>query len=620
VLRIASLFVAFTLVFSQAFDGQVAKPEVVKVEPPNWWADYTLNPVTVLIRGRGLSDAQLTATGGLTTNHIRVNGAGTYLFADVSIQAGAKAGAYPLQIKTAGGSATVPFRIDAPLPPEGRFAGFSPDDVIYLIMPDRFANGDPSNDNPKISKGLFDRSNSYFYHGGDLQGVIDHLPYLKSFGVTALWLTPVYDNVNEPNMAQAVGGKPRADYHGYGAVDYYGIEEHFGTFDLLRKLVDEAHRMGLKVIQDQVANHVSPYHPWVADPPTPSWFHGNRAHHMNETFEIWNLIDPHASEALRTAVLDGWFQDVLPDMNQDDPEAARYEIQNALWWVGTAGFDGIRQDTLPYVPRGFWTKWSAALKQQYSSLRAVGEVFDGNPALPSYFQSGCQGRDGVDVGVDTVFDFPAYFSIRDAFARGKDLEQVAKTLGDDRLYCHPEMLVTFLGNHDVQRFMNEPGATPDGLKLAFTFLLTARGTPTIYYGDEIGMKGGEDPDNRRDFPGGWREDRRNAFTASGRTAEESEMFNYVQKLTALRSELQPLRRGEMRNLTVSKQAWVYLRRSPAGTVIVALNNGTGAVSIPVRFDSDKQFHSRLGLSGDLIFQAGQAIIHLPGRKAEIWAE
>jgi neopullulanase len=249
VLRIASLFVAFTLVFSQAFNGQVAKPEVVKVEPPNWWADYTLNPVTVLIRGRGLSDAQLTATGGLTTNHIRVNGAGTYLSADVSIQAGAKPGAYPLQIKTAGGSATVPFRIDAPLPPEGRFGGFSPNDVIYLIMPDRFANGDPSNDNPKISKGLFDRSNSYFYHGGDLQGVIDHLPYLKSFGVTALWLTPVYDNVNEPNMAQAVGGKPRADYHGYGAVDYYGIEEHFGTFDLLRKLVDEAHRMGLKVIQ-----------------------------------------------------------------------------------------------------------------------------------------------------------------------------------------------------------------------------------------------------------------------------------------------------------------------------------------------------------------------------------
>jgi glycosidase len=617
-MRTAVLFILCGLAPSQTPNGQATKPEVIKVEPPNWWANHTLNPVRLLIRGRGLSNAQVTAASGLTTDHIWVNGAGTYLFADVKIPADAKPGSYPLQIKTIEGTATVPFRIDAPLSPEGRFAGFSPDDVIYLIMPDRFANGDPSNDNPEISKGLFDRNNSHFYHGGDLQGVINHLPYLKSLGITTLWLTPVYDNVNGPNVVQAIGGKSIADYHGYGAVDYYGIEEHFGTFDLLRKLVDEAHRMGLKVIQDQVANHVSPYHPWVADSPTPSWFHGNRAHHVNETFEIWDLIDPHASEALRTAVLDGWFQDVLPDMNQDDPEAARYEIQNALWWVGVAGFDGIRQDTLPYVPRSFWTKWSAALKQQHPSLQAVGEVFDSNPAIPSYFQSGCRGKDGVDAGVDTVFDFPAYFSIRDAFARGNDLQQIAKTLGNDRLYCHPETLVTFLGNHDVQRFMNESGATVDGLKLAFTFLLTARGTPTIYYGDEIGMKGGEDPDNRHDFPGGWREDKRSAFTASGRTAEESEIFDYVGKLAALRRELQPLRRGEMMNLTVTKQAWVYLRKTGPGTVIVALNNGTDAADIPVRFGANEQFHSRLGVTGDLAFHGGQVTIHLPPRKAEIW--
>ena len=597
-----------------------ASPSVSKVEPPNWWPGHTLNPVRLLIRGTDLRGATVSAPGGLQAANVRANDKGSYLFVDVRIDRGLQPGSYPLRIHTAHGDTTAPFSLAAPLLPAGRFQGFSSDDVIYLIMPDRFANGDPSNDDPAISKGLFDRKNPHSYHGGDLQGVIDHLPYLKALGVTALWLTPVYDNTNEPNRQQAVGGRPISDYHGYGTVDYYGIEEHFGTFELLRRLVDQAHALGLKVIQDQVANHVGPGHPWAADPPAPDWFHGTAAHHINEAWQIWTLPDPHASAALKTSVTEGWFADVLPDMNQENNDVAQYEVQNALWWVGTAGFDGIRQDTLPYVGRRFWRDWSAALKRQYPSLRAVGEVFDGDPAIPSFFQGGAARNDGIDTGVDSVFDFPIFFNIRDVFAKGADLDTIPKTLAKDRLYAHPERLVTFLGNHDVARYMSEQGATVENLKLAWTFLFTLRGIPSLYYGDELGMTGDADPENRRDFPGGWKDDTRNAFDAGGRTADENAVFNHVQKLLAIRAATEALRRGTMTDLAVTSHAWVYARESGSAAAIIAINNGAEAADLEVPWKKNGTYKAQLGVTPDLIVSAGFGKVHLAGHSAEIYIE
>ena len=590
------------------------------MEPPNWWTGHSLNPVRLLIHGSALRGATVIAPAGLTASRVSVNSAGTYLFVDIGIARNAKPGAYPLQIRTGEGIASAPFRIDAPLPSQGRFQGFSPDDVIYLIMIDRFADGDPSNDDPAISRGLFDRSKPRYYHGGDLQGIIDHLPYLKSLGVTAIWMTPVYDNTNKPNVRQAVNGEPIADYHGYGATDYYGVEEHFGTLRLLRTLVDDAHRLGIKVIQDQVANHVGPDHPWVADPPNPTWFHGTAAQHINETWQIWTLPDPHASVTLKRDVVDGWFVDKLPDLNQEDPDVAQYEIQNALWWIGEAGFDAIRQDTLPYVPRTFWHDWSAALKRQYPKLRAVGEVFDPDPAVPSFFQGGVKRSDGIDSGIDSVFDFPTFFNIRDVFANGGAVDTVSKTLAKDRFYPNASVLITFLGNHDVPRFMHEQGATVDRLKLAFTFLMTVRGTPCIYYGDEIAMQGGNDPDNRHDFPGGWKGDPRSAFEALGRTAQESSVFDYVQKLAQLRAKLEPLRRGKLVDLAVTEKTWTFARESPAGTVIVAMNNGADPADIAIPYSSDAFFMSQLGVAADFTIHAGTGAVRLPPHSAEIYVK
>ncbi len=595
-----------------------AKPIVTKVEPPNWWTGYSLNPVRVLVYGTGLSGATVTPAPGLRVGSVATSDNGTYLFVSVTIPPATSAGDYPFQIRTRSGAVTAPFRVDTPLAPAGRFQGFSPDDVIYLIMPDRFANGDTSNDDPSISHGLYNRQDPHSYHGGDLQGVIDHLSYLKDLGVTALWLTPVYDNNNHLTGDPYSSGKLITDYHGYGAVDYYGIEEHFGNLALLRKLVNDAHAMGIKVIQDQVANHVGPTHPWVNDPPTPTWFHGTASHHLKETFNLWDLIDPHASRELVRPVLEGWFADILPDLNQEDPEVAKYEIQNALWWIGTIGFDGIRQDTLPYVAKPFWAQWSAALKQQYPKLRVVGEVMDPNPVITSSFQAGGK-KDGLNTGIDTVFDYPAYYSLRNAFARGGTLDTLIKTLASDRLYPNAASLVTIFGDHDVPRFLSEPKATVQSLKLAITFVLTARGTPVIYYGDEVGMKGGEDPDNRRDFPGGWAGDSHNAFSKEGRTAQESEIFNFFRKLTHLRQNLEPLRRGEMISLAETSQTWVYARRGKSGTVVVALNNGADAADMTIRIGGQNDvFRSLLGTTDNLVLRDGTGSIHLATLSAEIY--
>jgi len=560
--------------------AKVPGPEVVKVEPPSWWPGHSTNPVRLLVRGRNLAGAQVVEAGaGLQTGPVKVSEAGTYLFVDVTIDPKAAPGPRRIRVKTAGGTAAIPLELLAPLPRAGRFQGFSPDDAMYLLMPDRFADGDPSNDDPAVSKGLFDRTKGRYYHGGDLRGVIQHLPYLKDLGVTALWLNPWYDNVNHLNALETYDHQAITDYHGYGATDFYAVDEHLGDLATLRELVDAAHALGIKIIQDQVANHSGPYHPWVTDSPTPTWYNGTAALHLANTWQTWTLQDPHSTPAMRKATLEGWFLDILPDLDQDDPEVARYITQNTLWWVGVSGLDGIRQDTLPYVPRAFWREWMAAIKKEYPDLRVVGEMFDADPALVSFFQGGVRRYDGIDSGVDTLFDFPVYFKLREAFARGGSLREVAMMLARDYLYPDPSVLVTFLGLHDVARFASEPGASVARLKAAFTFLLTARGTPLLYYGDEIAMPGGNDPDNRRDFPGGWRDDPRNAFEAAGRTAEEEAVFEHVRRLLRLRQETAALRRGRTVNLSVADKTWVYARVLDGRAAVVALNTGETEATI-----------------------------------------
>ena len=577
-------------------------PAVTKVEPPNWWAGHSVNPVRVLVRGQNLGGARVeavshtpaTAAGlgrgvGVSPGLIRTNERGTYLFLDLHVEPGARPGRRSVRLRTAAGAADFNFDIVEPLPRQGRFQGFTTDDVIYFIMPDRFSDGDRSNNNPAKSPGLLDRTKGRYYHGGDLQGVIDRLPYLKDLGVTALWLNPVYDNtdrLDEREMYPEVKDGPRRPttaYHGYGAIDFYGVEERYGDLAKLRELVDKAHALGLKVIQDQIANHTSPYHPWAADRPTPTWFYGTVENHLSNNWQKWTTMDPHASEETRRRNLEGWFIDILPDLNQDDEEVRRYLIQNTLWWLGTVGFDAIRMDTLPHVPRHFWRDWSAAIKREYPHVNVLGELFDGDPALLAYFQRGRAGHDGIDPGIDTLYDFALFYAVRDSFAKGQSVRKLAQALSHDWLYPDPRVLVPFLGVHDMERFMNEPGATVEGLKLAQAFIMTTRGTPLLYYGDELAMRGAGDPDNRRDFPGGFPGDPRDAFTKEGRTAEENDVFNHLRLLARRRAELAPLRRGTLRHVYDEEQQTVFARTHAGETVFLAFNNDTKPATVVFRF-------------------------------------
>jgi glycosidase len=604
-------------------------PEVLKVEPPNWWAGHSINPVRVMIRGRNLAGARIEASGrGLKTRLTKINPPGTYVFVDVLIDANAKPGTRALRITTPSGKTETSFEISAPLPTQGRFQGFNTDDVIYLIMPDRFSDGDSSNNDPPQSPGLYNRSKTRYYHGGDFQGVINRLPYLKSLGVTALWLTPWYDNVNHLNEREqypdASGGQkqPITDYHGYGAVDFYGVEEHFGSLSKLRELVDAAHRVGIKVIQDQVANHSGPYHPWADDSPAPTWYNGTKERHLANTFQTWVLHDPHPVAQLKRETLEGWFIDILPDLNQNEEQTARYIIQNTLWWIGVTGIDAIRQDTWQYVPNRFWRTWMAAIKRQYPKLNVVGEVLDGDVAHCSFYQGGRVRFDGVDTGLDTLFDFPLLYTLRRAFGEGKTVKEVAGVLSQDQLYTRPNALVTVIGNHDLSRFMSERGATVAGLNLAHTLIMTMRGTPQLYYGDEIAMTGGGDPDNRRDFPGGFAGDRRNSFDRDGRTADEQSAFEHLQKLGRLRSELEPLRRGALVSLFVSDQQYAYARVDRQASVVIVINNDTQPSKIEFSLAGTKlrdgeTMVDRLGSAGEATVGGGMMKVELPPRTAAI---
>jgi glycosidase len=592
------------LLLANALCALASSPTVTKVEPPDWVVEPNGITLRVLITGTGLTGATVQAQ--FPTDRITISRSGTHLIFDLKVPSLAAPGKIPIHIKTAEGATEAPFSLVPTLQPEGRFQGFSPDDVIYLLMPDRFANGDPSNDDPAISRGLYDRTKSRYYHGGDFEGIIQHLPYLKSLGVTALWMTPIYDNSNQLNHREKYNNQAITDYHGYGAVDFYGVEEHFGTLDKFRELVDKAHALGIKIIQDEVANHTGPYHPWVKDPPTPTWFNGTGSHHLNETWRTWTLMDPHATAELQKSTLEGWFANILPDLNQNDPECAQYLIQNTLWWIGRTGLDGIREDTLPYVPRAFWKQWTAAIREHFPNVNVVGEVFDADPVLVSSFQAG--------TGVDALFDFPLHYAIRKFFTGKAPATDLSKVLAHDSLYRDANHLLTFVDLHDIQRFMSQPGATIAGLKNVFTFLLTARGIPMIYYGDEVGMQGGNDPDNRRDFPGGWKGD------STTPTPEQQSLVEHLQRIGRLRAELEPLRRGTMTELLVETDQYAYTRATPQATVLVVFNRAAepATLHIPLQMPEGTELQDALGVAPGTKAQQGVIEVRMPPQSAAIY--
>src|ERR1700756_1075426 len=589
-----------------------AKPEaptVKKVEPPNWWVGLTPE-VMLLLSGKNLRATHVSCNlRGVVISRTESSGDGDYLFVWLKLGPEMRSGTAVCRVTTAHGETTFELPIAARQQTLGRNQGISLDDVIYLIMPDRFANGDPRNDEPTEFPGSHDRSKPRAYHGGDLLGIRNHLDYLKDLGVTTLWLTPVVKN----GAAQ--------DYHGYGATDLYAVDPHLGSLTDYQELVQAAHKQHMKVLFDVVPNHVGPRHPWATHPPMPDWFHGTPEHHLtaasplkgsfyglpdkkeitNDAFE--SLVDPHTPPQLRRSLTEGWFAGILPDMNTENPVVVEYLAQNSIWWAETSGLDGYRIDTFPYVSREFWEQWHTALRRIYPRLSTIGEVFHPDPTVTSFYQGGRKGWDGIDTQLTAPFDFPLYFTLRDVLLKGAPVGKLANILRQDSLYPHPEFLVPFFGNHDTTRIPGTPLGTSTRLKLAFGLIFTVRGIPELYYGDEIGMPGGRDPDNRRDFPGGWREDERNAFTKVGRTLEENEIHEFVSALLSVRAEHAALRRGKLWSLASDDTTYVFLRETDEERIVVAFHAGGNAREITVPVQDSPAEHAT---NATVIFGTGQA--------------
>ncbi len=546
---------------------------ITQVDPPNWWAN--MPKAMLLLKGEHLDGAHFSVSDPrlriLRTN-ISANGHWAELWLSASPSASET---ITIRADENAGHVSIPFTFARRRKPDDGFAGFSSKDVMYLIMTDRFADGDTSNDeNPA------EQAKPRGWHGGDLRGIIQHLDYLQDLGITTVWITPVYQN------------KGPESYHGYGATDMYAVDEHFGSLADLKALAAALHQRGMKLVLDMVPNHVGPTHPWVDDAPEPDWFHGTKADHTTAQGDFKPLVDPHASWRDQRDVTQGWFAGVLPDLNQENPAVAEYLTQNAVWWVEETGIDGIRLDTFPYVGREFWHGFHAELHTLYPKLTTVGEIFNQDPTVTSAFAGGAVRfglRSQVDTGLDTPFDFPSYFALRDVFLKDAPMSRLADVLRFDALYPHPERLVPFLGNHDVTRFMNEPGATLQRLNLASTVLTTMRGMPEIYSGDEIAMKGGEDPDNRRDFPGGFASSKGDAFTAAGRTSDQQLAFDSLKKLLALRRLHPVLQSGDEQVVHADADALVFVRSlTSAGAVehiVVAVNKARAARSVQVLTDA-----------------------------------
>ncbi len=584
-LRVSTLLIAVLLFASPPSRGvpqsagAAAAPVITKVEPPNWWAKLTPD-LMVLLSGHGL---QATKVGcnlpEVVVEHTEATHGGDYLFVWLEFGPHLRSGTVVCRLTTLNGDVSFELPISNREPTAQRFHGLNSDDVLYLIMPDRFANGDPTNDEPAEFPGSHDRSKPRSWHGGDLRGIREHIDYLKKLGVTALWLTPVVKNGAEQ------------DYHGYGAVDLYAVDPHLGALDNYKELASALRQQHMKLFFDAVPNHVGPRHPWVVKPPLPDWFHGTRQNHLdtlapvknsfygkttsagvsNDLFET--LADPHATPAMRRNITDGWFFGILPDLNTENPVVAKYLLQNSIWWIESAGLDGLRVDTFPYVSRAFWEKWHAGLRRIYPNLTTIGEVFHPEPTVTSFFVGGRKEWDGIDTGLSTVFDFPLYFTIRDVLLRGAPAGRIANILRQDQLYLHPNWLVPFFANHDVPRLSSEPGSSPEKLLCAYGLILTLRGIPQLYYGDEIAMLGGDDPDNRRDFPGGWPGDPQNAFTEEGRTPEQQKIFAGVQNLLQLRRRHSALRVGKLFDVFSDDELYAFVRQTDDERLLVIFNNG-----------------------------------------------
>lgn len=549
----------------------ISNAQIVKrIEPINWWVGMKNPNVQLMVYGQNVSNAEvsLIADGVKIESTEKVENP-NYLFLNLNIAESAKAGFIKIQFKLPKQKTQViNYELKQRIQGSADRNGFNNSDVVYLIFPDRFSDGNSKIDSVKEMTEKHNRVEPYGRHGGDLQGIINHLDYFNQLGVTSLWLTPVLEN-NQPSWS----------YHGYAITDFYRVDPRMGSNEVYKSFVEQSHAKGLKVIKDMVFNHCGSEHWWIKDLPMKSWL--NQFPEFTRTnYRIPTTFDPHASKLDRDLMADGWFDKHMPDLNQRNPYLAKYLIQNSIWWIEYANLDGIRMDTHPYCDKHFMSRWCAEVNAEYPNFNIVGETWVNYPSWVAYWQKDANNPDGYNSNLPTAMDFPLMFAMQKAFdeKEGWDtgLARLYEILAHDFVYKSPKDLLIFLDNHDNGRFHKDSSVAIGRLKLATAFLLTMRGIPQMYYGTEILLPGDDAKghgDIRRDFPGGWASDKHNAFSPEGRNKKQSEIWDYTSKILNWRKTATAVHSGKLTHFIPDNEVYVYFRYNQEQTVMVILNNG-----------------------------------------------
>ncbi|WP_315404291.1 glycoside hydrolase family 13 protein [Hoylesella saccharolytica] len=573
----------FVLMMCALSATTVVAGKIKRIDPTDWFVGMKNAKLQLMVYGESIGKAQVsTAWPGVRIDSVVRLDSPNYLLVYLDLS-DAKAGNMPLVFTQGKQKSTINYRLrEREMSGEQR-RGFSNADVLYMLMPDRFASsGTKKHPMPGLNAYRVDRSQPSLRHGGDLEGIRQHLNYFTQLGVTALWFTPVLEN-------NAADKGDYNMYHGYGTTDYYKVDPRFGTNAEYRRLINDAHAKGLKVVMDMIFNHCGITHPWVKEMPSRNWFNrpDYKNHYLQTSYKLTPVLDPYASKVDMDETVDGWFVPEYPDLNQRNPHVLRYLIQNSIWWIETVGIDGIRMDTYPYADREAMAKWMARINQEYPNFNTVGETWVTEPAYTAAWQEGSK-LSTIDSHLKTVMDFAFFDRINRAKNEETDgwwngLNRVYNALCYDYLYPNPSSVMAFIENHDTDRFLGN-GSDTLALKQALALLLTMNRIPQLYYGTEILMNGTKektDGNVRKDFPGGFPGDKQNAFTAEGRTKEQNAMFVWLSRLLHWRKGNNVITQGRQTHFIPFNGIYVLVRTLDKRRVLTIMNGTSKSATMPV---------------------------------------
>lgn len=563
-----------TLASSIAAFSMMAAPQINIVDPPYWWVGMENDTLQIMLHGEDIRDCHVNIDypGVKLLDVARLDNP-NYQFLYLLVTDEAQPGTMNITLNDLklrrNSQEVIPYELRQRDANARDIKGFDASDVLYLIMPDRFADGNPDNNsNINLKNDVkADRSNPNGRHGGDIKGITDHLDYIENLGVTAIWVNPVLTN-----------DMPGGTYHGYATTDYYNIDPRFGTNQEWNNLVDQCHKRGIKVVMDMIFNHSGSEHIWFTDRPSRDWFNFPDGY-VQTSYRLSTVYDPYVSEYDRRLTTDGWFVESMPDLNQNNPHLMTYLIQNSIWWIESSKIDGIRMDTHPYAFALPMAQWIDAVEREYPNYNIVGECWYGTEGGEAYWQRGSKVSD-INTNLPTVMDFVLSISARKAFSEQTDpwngLNTIYDHLALDYLFPNPQKILTFLDNHDTDRFLLEEPKDLGWWKQALTFLLTSRGIPQLYYGTELlmhGKKEGSDGYVRLDFPGGFPGDQKNAFSPEGRTPMQNEAHDFLAKVLNWRKGKanEVIAKGYLKHFMPTNGVYLYERRLGNKQIIIMLN-------------------------------------------------